>query len=557
MNKSTIIILVILLVCSINISKAQTLISINNNIPTPDNNISRSNGSITTVTFSVNGVLPGMALREVQLKFGNGADYTASVERAVITLSDGSNTTALINDNDMGGSLGDAYRRLCNFKLRDHSYLQYFNVVPYFTNGQPYNFGYYRSRGSFSALKTGTNANTIWTLSIKWNGTGYGSTSSFKRIFSNATLVFGPPLASSPSSSQNYTAANTNESCAKAICLQSGDIVAGTTIGNSQMTGYPSFTLGGCAWNNYNNRSSWFKFSASQTTAEISVSGFTSEHQSIVATMGTGGTCAAPNWQLVACPTSMDASNNIPNDFLYYITDGKYGYGSKSRFNHGYKLTGLTPGKEYYLVIDGMGENLSGSTTSNFYIEMLYGADNKDLGGGFQGGCNRTAPLPIELINFTSTPVGNSNQIKWETASELNNAYFIIDKSPDAIHWEMLNRTTGAGNSNTIIYYEISDFSPFETTYYKLTQYDFDGNYKSSNPIVSKRVINNFQIFPNPATDIIHIPNNTHVKITDLQGRNILNLQHEQNNTINIAHLIPGLYLIHLENGEVHKVIKQ
>ena len=49
-------------------------------------------------------------------------------------------------------------------------------------------------------------------------------------------------------------------------------------------------------------------------------------------------------------------------------------------------------------------------------------------------------------------------------------------------NWEELMLVNGAGNSTQIINYNIIDYNPyFNTSYYRLKQVDFDGQYSYSN----------------------------------------------------------------------------
>jgi hypothetical protein len=88
--------------------------------------------------------------------------------------------------------------------------------------------------------------------------------------------------------------------------------------------------------------------------------------------------------------------------------------------------------------------------------------------------------LPIELISFK----GNRSRegdivLKWSTASEINNDFFTIERSPDAVNWEVAGTVAGAGNSTEQIDYEFTDFScPNKQLYYRLKQTDFDKKFK-------------------------------------------------------------------------------
>jgi hypothetical protein len=59
-----------------------------------------------------------------------------------------------------------------------------------------------------------------------------------------------------------------------------------------------------------------------------------------------------------------------------------------------------------------------------------------------------TSPLPVTLVSFEGEPVNKAVQLKWTTASELNNDYFELEHSADGINFTKFTSISGAGNSN-------------------------------------------------------------------------------------------------------------
>ncbi len=110
--------------------------------------------------------------------------------------------------------------------------------------------------------------------------------------------------------------------------------------------------------------------------------------------------------------------------------------------------------------------------------------------------------LPIELIEFNAIVNEGKVEISWITASEINNDYFLVEKSQDALEWEFAIETKGAGNSvNVINYFEI-DSNPLRgLSYYRLTQVDFNGEQETFNIIPVEHAPNGdgvMNIYPNP-----------------------------------------------------------
>lgn len=115
-----------------------------------------------------------------------------------------------------------------------------------------------------------------------------------------------------------------------------------------------------------------------------------------------------------------------------------------------------------------------------------------------------SAPLPIKLITFNAKSNSNSVDFYWQTAAEINNDYFTIERSIDANNWEEILYITGAGNSNKTETYTSSDLNPLNgTVYYRLKQTDFDGKFEYFNIVavnLEEELNHNVTVYPNPAT---------------------------------------------------------
>ena len=87
--------------------------------------------------------------------------------------------------------------------------------------------------------------------------------------------------------------------------------------------------------------------------------------------------------------------------------------------------------------------------------------------------------LPVELISFSGYWDGYVNIIEWETASEINSSHFILQHSTDGINWNPVATLPGAGNTTQIQRYHTQHYNVEKlTNYYRLDQFDFDGEYK-------------------------------------------------------------------------------
>lgn len=143
--------------------------------------------------------------------------------------------------------------------------------------------------------------------------------------------------------------------------------------------------------------------------------------------------------------------------------------------------------------------------------------------------------LPIELVIFTGHTENKFNILDWKTASEINNAYFILEKSHDGIYFDSLAKIDGAGNSNTVLNYTYTDKFPFYgNNYYRLKQTDFNGTYRYSNIILlhsKNNFLYNYTYLPN-SNELEVILNNTGnktIELIDNIGRKIISTNTTEN----------------------------
>jgi hypothetical protein len=98
---------------------------------------------------------------------------------------------------------------------------------------------------------------------------------------------------------------------------------------------------------------------------------------------------------------------------------------------------------------------------------------------------DQAVPLPIELVYFQAKSEQNDVKLNWETAAEINNDYFTIERSFDGTHFTPITRIDGAGNSTHKIDYLTIDKDYINgINYYRLIQTDYNGE-ETTSKIVS------------------------------------------------------------------------
>lgn len=113
-------------------------------------------------------------------------------------------------------------------------------------------------------------------------------------------------------------------------------------------------------------------------------------------------------------------------------------------------------------------------------------------------------PLPIELISFSAEKTEEGTvRLEWQTASEVNNSHFTIERSTDGSTIEDIAVLAGAGNSATILDYDYIDKAPLPgRSFYRLRQTDFNGESVPSEfvsvfiELVEKSY--QYKLYPNP-----------------------------------------------------------
>jgi|GEM_PF-5489761 len=189
-------------------------------------------------------------------------------------------------------------------------------------------------------------------------------------------------------------------------------------------------------------------------------------------------------------------------------------------FNSGQKLE-LPCGSAVYISSTGwlipLGPT-SGSSQSNRI--RICGNVVWKSGDGPMGG---TTVLDISLLSFTGTLNGSYVDLNWQTASEINNSHFIIEKSTNGYDFEFLTQVNGAGNSSVTLSYSCKDEAPqIGTNYYRLKSVDFNSVTKNEGIVVVNYNKFDFSFYPNPFGDNINISVNGSYDFLTLQVCNIV-----------------------------------
>ena len=185
-------------------------------------------------------------------------------------------------------------------------------------------------------------------------------------------------------------------------------------------------------------------------------------------------------------------------------------------------------------------------------------------------------PLPVELLDFSAKLYSEeSSFLEWQTASEINNDHFDVERSEDGKEFIKVGEEKGFGNSNVINYYNYMDVfgvTASPVLYYRLKQVDYNGDYSYSEirKVMLTSIHEKFKAWYNGNSNkteaLIYYDRETkaHLRMIDIQGKLIAeqNLTLQKGNTriqLDMLGLAQGMYTLYLVDGnsvEVKRVMK-
>jgi hypothetical protein len=162
--------------------------------------------------------------------------------------------------------------------------------------------------------------------------------------------------------------------------------------------------------------------------------------------------------------------------------------------------------------------------------------------------------LPVSLIDFGYEILNTTVHLQWQTTSEINSSYFLIERSVDGVNFSGIGKVNAAGNSTALKQYSFIDNTPLNTNYYHLKEVDLDGKYTYSKILqvnipqtqalilLGNPVQNNLQIQINNST-----LSTNYLSIFDFSGRRLktFNAQNGVQN-IDVSFLSSGTYMLQL-----------
>lgn len=185
---------------------------------------------------------------------------------------------------------------------------------------------------------------------------------------------------------------------------------------------------------------------------------------------------------------------------------------------------------------------------------------------------SESGALPVELSTFNgkTTDLGN-HLLHWQTQSEENSAYFILEQATDQTEFSALGQIEASGFAQVQRDYQFINSKPIiGNNYYRLKMVDQDQTFEYSETIVLKHQANEkaFSIYPNPGKGQFQIAfsnqyQDISYEVYDTIGRQVSSGQWSVTGivqTLDMSNAANGVYTIHLRNGNqtllVEKLVK-
>ncbi len=181
--------------------------------------------------------------------------------------------------------------------------------------------------------------------------------------------------------------------------------------------------------------------------------------------------------------------------------------------------------------------------------------------------------IPVELSSFTAVTTTAGVELKWNTASEINNSGFEIERKSEGSSWSKIGFVQGAGTSTEKNSYSYVDNTVNSGSFsYRLKQIDFDGTFEYSGVLnvnfdtpASYSLSQNYPNPFNPSTRInFSLPAASNVKISVFNslGQEVAvlvdGMKDAGAHSVNFeaANLPAGIYMYSIETGDYKEVRK-
>lgn len=173
--------------------------------------------------------------------------------------------------------------------------------------------------------------------------------------------------------------------------------------------------------------------------------------------------------------------------------------------------------------------------------------------------------FPVEWARFEAHKHYDIVLLEWETASEVNNAGFEVQRSQDGVNWEALHFVPGVNRASVYHYHDHYPYSGIN--YYRLVQTDYDGSSDISkvNAVYFDTETVEIGLMPNPTQDVLIVgyPGMDATRalpmvIHSAQGQTVMQSQLTQSRQeVDVRSLPAGIYWLQIEGAKPVSFMKK
>jgi len=200
------------------------------------------------------------------------------------------------------------------------------------------------------------------------------------------------------------------------------------------------------------------------------------------------------------------------------------------------------------------GRSGSGGTAPSGWLRSNYVTNFSPFTFGTTNNINF---LPVEFLSVDAQWAELDALVTWETASELNNSHFEIERSTNGIDYINVGKVESQNpNSQSKLAYSFYDKNAFnikpDLIYYRIKQIDFDGQFSYSRVVIlrkDKRL--KLALYPNPSKGQITVSGGEgELFILDLFGKQVYqDVMDTDTKIMDLSHLRHGTYVLKLESS--------
>ncbi|CAN5519655.1 N/A [soil metagenome] len=172
--------------------------------------------------------------------------------------------------------------------------------------------------------------------------------------------------------------------------------------------------------------------------------------------------------------------------------------------------------------------------------------------------------LPVTWLSFTAQKLNNASVlVKWSTTNELNNKFYMVERSSDERNFITIGQVTAGNNPANVQEYNFTDYKALGgANYYRLKQVDADGHssYSAIAKIILPEESISWSVQPNPVKTVASFyarknMSDVSIVLADASGRIVYKTQKQKITAgeqvlIPVANLAKGVYLIKVKRGE-------